>query len=133
MPFSPVPHDRHFTIAARIRSVRYAARGVAEMFLSQHNAWVHAAATLLVICAGLLLGVTAHDWCWLIMAIIAVWTAEAFNTALEFLCDLVSPELHPLVAKAKDLAAAAVLLSAFGAMCVGIIVLGPYLLQGFQR
>jgi diacylglycerol kinase (ATP) len=56
-----------------------------------------------------------------------VWTAEALNTAFEFLCDVASPEFHPLIQKAKDVAAAAVLLSAAGAVIIGLLVFVPHL------
>jgi diacylglycerol kinase (ATP) len=59
----------------------------------------------------------------------AVWTAEALNTALEFLADVASPEFHPLVGKAKDVAAGGVLISAIGSVGIGLLVLGPYVLD----
>ena len=116
------------TFTGRLRSVRFALRGISLMLRTQHNAWIHAAATLAVIAAGLLLGVTAAEWCWLVLAIVAVWTAEALNTALELLADVASPEFHPLVEQAKDVAAGAVLIAALGAVAIGVLVLGPYLL-----
>lgn len=58
----------------------------------------------------------------------AVWTAEALNTAFEFLTDVASPEFHPLAGKAKDVAAGAVLISAIGSVIIGLIILGPYVL-----
>ena len=58
-----------------------------------------------------------------------VWTAEALNTAIEFLVDLASPELHPLAAKAKDVAAGAVLVAAIGSLVVGVLVFGPHVLK----
>ena len=63
------------------------------------------------------------------LAIVAVWTAEALNTAFEALCDVTSPGFHPLVERAKDVAAGAVLICAIGAVIVGGIVFGPHLLQ----
>jgi diacylglycerol kinase (ATP) len=98
------------------------------MLRSQHNAWVHAVATIGVVALGLLLGVTAAEWCVLVLALMAVWTAEALNTALELLADAASPDFHPLVAKAKDVAAGAVLLSAVGSVVIGLLILGPPLL-----
>jgi diacylglycerol kinase (ATP) len=68
------------------------------------------------------------EWCWIVLAIMSVWTAEALNTAFEFLADVASPEFHPLVQQAKDVAAGAVLLSAIGAAVIGLLVLGPPLL-----
>ena len=99
------------------------------MLLSQHNAWIHAAATVVVTAAGLTLQLPRSEWYALILAIVAVWTAEALNTAFEFLCDVASPEFHPLVEKAKDVAAGAVLLTALGATLIGILVFAPYVLQ----
>jgi len=64
----------------------------------------------------------------LVLAIVLVWVAEALNTAFEFLCDVASPEFHPIVKKSKDVAAGAVLFSALGAVIVGIIVFYPYVL-----
>jgi diacylglycerol kinase (ATP) len=58
----------------------------------------------------------------------SVWTAEALNTALEFLADAASPEFHPLVGHAKDVAAGAVLISAAGAVVIGLLVLGPHVI-----
>jgi diacylglycerol kinase (ATP) len=101
---------------------------VAELVSSQHNAWIHAAATLVVVGLGLVLGVSRLEWALLALAIGAVWTAEGLNTALEWLCDVASPDHHPLVGKAKDVAAASVLLAAAASALVGILVLGPPLL-----
>lgn len=118
-----------FTFKGRVRSVRYAIVGIRDMIVSQHNAWVHAVATAAVVCAGLLLGVSPIEWCILILAISSVWVAEALNTAFELLCDVASPEFHPLVRKAKDIAAGAVLLSAIGAAAIGLVIFLPYLAQ----
>lgn len=110
----------------RIRSFKYALRGLGVMLKSQKNAWIHALATVVVYCAGIYFSIKATEWCWLILAITGVWTAEALNTALEFLTDIASPGFHPLAAKAKDVAAGAVLITAIGSVIIGTIVLGPY-------
>jgi len=103
------------------------------MLRTQHNAWIHAVATLLVILAGLYFSVGPGEWCWLVLAMMAVWTAEALNTALELLADVASPEFHPLVAQAKDVAAGAVLLSALGSVAIGVFILGPPLMRWLQE
>ena len=102
------------------------------MLLSQHNAWIHAALTMVVVGAGIVAGVSRLEWCALVLSIVAVWTAEALNTAFEFLCDVASPEFHPLVEKAKDVAAGAVLTSAVGAAVIGPLVFVPYLLEALD-
>jgi diacylglycerol kinase (ATP) len=117
---------RKFSVAARARSFFFAARGIKTMFVSQHNAWIHAVATVLVITLGLVAGLTRLEWFVMVLAIVAVWMAESINTAFEFLCDVTSPEFHPLVEKAKDVAAGAVLLTAIGATAIGALVFVPY-------
>ena len=101
------------------------------MIRCQHNAWIHAAATLVVLIAAFLFRVSMGDWCWIILAVSIVWTAEALNTAFEFLADAASPEFHPLVRDAKDVAAGAVLLTAVAAAVIGAIIFSPYLQKWF--
>ena len=116
------------SLGARIESFRHAIRGVGELVATQRSAWIHAAATLGVCALASLLGVSAGEWLAIVLAIAAVWSSEAMNTAFESLCDVVSPDRHPQVRRAKDVAAASVLLSATGAATVGAIVFGPRLL-----
>ncbi len=122
---SGIPEANGFSVAARVRSFGHALRGIAVMLASQHNAWIHGVATIAVCVLGAALGVSLLGWCALILALVAVWTAEALNTAFELLCDVAAPEFHPLVEKAKNVAAGAVLITAIGAAGVGLLVLGP--------
>ena len=120
-----------FSVGGRIRSLMYGFRGLRFLFVSQKNAWIHAAATVGVIAAGVYFGLTAAQWGLVVLAITAVWTAEAFNTAFELLADAVSPDFHPLVGKAKDVAAGAVLIAALGSIGIGVIVFAPHILDAF--
>ena len=120
------PETATFQFTGRLRSARHAVAGIVRMIRCQHNAWLHAAATLLALAAACVLRISAGDWCWIILAISMVWTAEALNTAFEFLADAASPEFHPLVRDAKDVAAGAVLITAVGALVIGGIVFWPY-------
>jgi diacylglycerol kinase (ATP) len=126
-------HNGSFTIDGRLKSVRCAFRGLVLMLRSQHNAWLHAFASICVLVVGGLCGLSGNEWCWIILAIMAVWTAEALNTALELLADVASPEFHPLVRMAKDVAAGGVLISAIGSVVIGLFVLGPPLLDLLRR
>lgn len=119
-----------FSPAARLRSFAHAGRGIRTLLVSQHNAWIHASATLAVVILGALFGISRLEWMALILATVSVWTAEAINTAFEFLCDVASPEFHPLVEKAKDVAAGAVLICAIGAAATGFLVFVPALFAG---
>ena len=126
-----VQKEKAFRIGARLRSFRYAFAGIATLARTQHNAWIHAAATAAVIGAGFFFGVTVSEWCALILAMAAVWGAEALNTAFEFLADVASPGFHPVVKKAKDVAAGAVLITAVGAAVIGAIIFIPYISRFF--
>jgi diacylglycerol kinase (ATP) len=121
------PLTRPFQFSGRVRSFRHALRGALRMLRCQHNAWIHAAATVVVVGAGFWFQVSRADWCWIVLAISIVWTAEALNTAFEFLADAASPDFHPLVRDAKDVAAGAVLITAVAAFLIGAIIFWPYL------
>jgi diacylglycerol kinase (ATP) len=121
--------NQRFSLTGRVQSFRHAMRGITLMLKSQHNAWIHATASVIILLAAALFGLSPGEWCWLVIAIMAVWTAEALNTALEFLANVTSPEFHPLVEKAKDVAAGAVLISATGSVVIAVLILGPYVLH----
>jgi diacylglycerol kinase (ATP) len=112
-----------------MKRFEYALTGILVMLKSQQSAWIHGLATVLVCFAGFYFGISRTDWCWIVLAIMAVWTAEALNTAFEFLADATSPTFHPLVGKAKDVAAGAVLITAIGSAVIGLLILGPYFLN----
>jgi diacylglycerol kinase (ATP) len=119
------------TFDGRIRSIAFALRGIRIMLASQRNAWIHAAATVVVGVTGLVLGLSWAE-CWIVLAVVAVWTAEVLNTAFEFLTDVASPSFHPIAGKANDVAAGAVLLAAIGAVIIGALVFGPRFLALLQ-
>jgi diacylglycerol kinase (ATP) len=122
----------HTFVLARCRSVGYAVAGIAHLVRMQRNAGVHLAATVTVIAAAAMMRVSAAEWCWLVVAVGAVWVAEALNTAVELLADAVLPRppSHPLVGRAKDVAAGGVLLAAAMAAAIGACVIGPHLFSG---
>jgi diacylglycerol kinase (ATP) len=122
-----------FSVSARLRSFVHAGRGIRTLLVSQHNARIHAVATAAVIAAGFAAGVSRLEWVALVVAIVSVWTAECLNTAFELVCDVASPEFHPLVRCAKDIAAAAVLICSAGAAVTGVVILGPHALTLVSR
>lgn len=119
--------NKSFNIGDRILSFGFAFQGLITFFKTQHNAWIHLLATIVVITLGFVLKVNRVEWCWLIISIGFVFAAEMFNTAIEFLTDLVSPQFHPLAKKVKDVAAGAVLIAALSAVAIGLIVFLPKL------
>ena len=123
------PHVAHLGWwSGRLRSFGYAFRGLAICFRTQANARIHAVATVVAVVLGFALKLAAWEWCAVVLSIASVWVAECFNTAMESLVDLVSPERQPLAGRIKDLAAGAVLAAAIGAAIVGAIIFVPKLL-----
>jgi diacylglycerol kinase (ATP) len=122
-----INETKRFSVANRLQSFRYAARGLGRLCSTQHSAWLHAFATIAVVLAGIALQVSIADWCWLVLAISLVWMAEAFNTALESLANAISPNYHPLIRDAKDMSAGAVLIAALAAAIIGSLVFWPQL------
>ena len=119
---------RPFEFTGRIRSFRYAIAGILRMIRCQHNAWIHLVVTVAVVAAGLFFQLSRAEWCWIVLTIAIVWTAEALNTAFEFLADATAPSFHPIVRDAKDVAAGAVFVSAIAATIIGLIVFWPHLM-----
>src|SRR5437763_10612344 len=103
---------RPFQFTGRIRSFRYAIAGIIRMVRCQHNAWIHAIATGVVITAGFFFQLSGSEWCWIVLAASTVWTAVALNTEFEFLVDATSANFHTVVRNAKDVAAGQVLITA---------------------
>lgn len=90
-------------------------------------------ATVTVITLAFWLNLPLRDWAVLLITIAMVWTAEFLNTALEIVVDLASPKLHPLAKAGKDVGAAAVLIAAATSVVIGILLLGPPLVNKLNQ
>ena len=126
--------DKPFSIVDRAGSFRHALRGLFDIIRTEHNAWVHAVFTVLILLLSWWLEVSFIQFALLVLAIVSVWVAEAFNTVVEILVDIVSPSFSESAKRAKDIGAAAVLIAAIGAIILGSVILGPLLyekLKGF--
>ena len=106
------------------RSFRCAGRGLSRAFLRERNLRIQAGIGALVVGAGLTLGLSANEWALVLLTIAAVIGAEMFNSAIEAIVDLVSPENDELASLAKDIAAGATLVVAVASALVGIFVFG---------
>jgi diacylglycerol kinase len=118
-------NNKPFRINDRVKSIGFAIQGIVTFFKTQHNVWIHLFAAVVVIISGFFFKINNNDWCWLILAIALVLITEMLNTAIEFLSDKVSPEIHPQIKKVKDVAAGAVLIAAIAAMTIGGIIFLP--------
>lgn len=104
-------------------------RGIFILITREPHARVHAVIALAVIAAGAYFQVNATEWVMLLFAIAMVIAAEAWNTALEKLSDVVQPAQDTRIRDIKDIAAGAVLLSAIAAVVIGSIIFIPYLIR----
>ena len=116
----------------RGRSFVYPWQGIVSLFGNEPNARIHLCVALLVVAAGFFFNISASEWCLVTLCIGGVFMAEAFNTAIEKLCDKVSPQTDSLIKIAKDVAAGAVLLFVFAAVTVGLIVFLPKIIVFFS-
>lgn len=115
----------------QLRSFGYAWKGIRCCVGKEQNLSFHLIATVLTVMAGFLLDIARTDWMIVILCIGVVIAAELFNTAIEKLVDLVSPQQHPVAGQVKDIAAGAVLVCAATAAIIGLIVFIPYLTRFF--
>ena len=121
--FSPL------TSASRLHSLTYAIAGWLYMLRRQKNMRIQAAATIIVLGQALWLQLDATSWAILILTITVVWMAEFVNAAVEAAVNLASPEIHPMAKVGKDVAAAAVLLGVTASILIGLLLLGPPLVD----
>lgn len=110
----------------KLKSFYYAFKGIADLLSGRHpNAMIHLLAVFVVTALGFWLGLSAIEWCIIVLCFALVLALEAVNSAIEYIVDLVSPDYHLLAGKAKDIAAGAVLLAAIGAVIIAAIIFLP--------
>ncbi len=116
-----------FTLRKRLRSFAYAFNGIRLLIQNEPNAWIHCAAAISAVALGFVLQISRLEWITIVVVIGMVLAAEAVNSSIEALADLVSPEYNEAIKRTKDLAAGAVLLVAIAAAVVGCIIFIPKL------
>lgn len=114
-----------FSIKKRLQSFVYAFAGLKTLFKEEHNARIHAVVAVVVIVLGLLFHISAMEWLAVLLCIALVFSLELINSAIENLADYTSPDKNDFIRRAKDMAAAAVLVSAMVSVVVGIIIFLP--------
>lgn len=112
----------------RLKSFRFAIHGLVFLLKQEPNAWIHLLITLTAIGLAILLNINKTEWILIVITIGLVFSAEVFNSAVERLVDMISPEQNPQAGVIKDLSAGAVLITAIAAFVVGLIVFIPKLL-----
>ena len=124
-------NEDKFSFKKRAKSFRYAFQGISMLFKGEHKARIHAGVAVLVIAASIFFSISTYEWIAVLLCIGGVFAAEAFNSAIEALADMVSSEYHPLIKRCKDMAAGAVLLFVMAVVVVGLIIFLPKLIALF--
>lgn len=123
------PKERKmFSLVSRAKSFTHAGRGILIFLKTTHNAWIQIVIFILAVIFGFYFNITNSEWIMLVFAGGFVLVSEAFNTAIEIDINLTSPEYHPYARDTKDVAAAAVLISACVAVVVGILIFSHYVI-----
>jgi diacylglycerol kinase len=125
-------HTGSFSLAQRLKSFRYAFRGIVTLLKHEHNARIHLFLLIIVIIAGVLLRLTETKWLAILFVTGLVFISECFNTAIEYLSDQITGEENENIRKAKDVAAAGVLIAAAISVVTGIIIFLPELVRLFR-
>lgn len=120
---------KEFRLTERLKSFRAAFNGIADLLIHEHNARIQLFILILVIIAGILLRISETEWLAILFVSGLVFASECFNTAVEYLSDLITDEQDENVRKAKDVAAAGVLISAAVSVVAGLIIFIPEILK----
>ncbi|MFK5857392.1 MAG: diacylglycerol kinase family protein [Bacteroidota bacterium] len=118
-----------FSITHRLKSFIYAFYGLRHTLLTQHNFIIHIVLAIAAIVLGFYLNINSMEWVAIIIVIGLVLSAEVFNTAIEELVNLVSPQKNKKAGIIKDVAAGAVLIIAMAALITGIIIFIPKIID----
>lgn len=103
----------------------HAWNGLKLFFRNDRNGKIHLLAAVATVIAGMVLGLSATEWCIVLLCNAIVISFEMINHALEHLCNTVHADLHPLIKTTKDVAAAAVLCSAIISAVIGLVIFLP--------
>ncbi len=103
----------------------FAFQGLSVLIKSERNFKFHLFAFLCVSIAGFYFQIEKTEWLAILIISSIILTAEAINSAIEKLCNHLHPEIHPSIKSVKDIAAAAVLLSAISAIVIAGIIFLP--------
>lgn len=118
-----------FSLKRLIRSFRYASRGLVRVFREEQSFRVQTTAGLLVLILALIFHVKIWEAVALLLVIMMVLVLELINSVFERVVDVLKPRMHPYVETVKDIMAAVVLISSVGAILIGFLILGPYVLD----
>jgi diacylglycerol kinase len=118
-------NKKKFSLKSRFGSLRFALNGLVSMFKFEHNSRIYLLAAVTAIVMGIFMKLDHYEWSLLVIVIGLVFLSELLNSSLESLSDIIDPEWNEIIMKAKDYAAAAVLISALIAIITGGLIFIP--------
>ena len=111
------------------KSAGFAIHGVKVFFKSERNGRIQALIAAFIFLGGLLFSISKTDWLVIILFTSLVISLEMLNSALEKLCDHISPDWHPQIKVIKDMAAGAVLWSSIMSIIAGLCIFIPKIIE----
>jgi diacylglycerol kinase (ATP) len=123
------PDSEKFSFGSRLRSFKSAFSGLKQILRHEHNFRIHLSFLIIVIVGGIYFRITTGEWIAVAIVSALVLAAECFNSAIEYLADIVSPDTNPMIKKVKDSAAAGVLIVAIIAFITGLIIFIPEIIE----
>ena len=120
-----------FTIQKRLLSFKYAFNGIAYLYKTQPNLWIHTVVMFVALGLNIVLKISLTEWAIILIVMAMVLVGEIFNTAIELIVDFISPEYNKKAGIIKDVAAGGVLLTVFVAVIVGFLIYLPKIINLF--
>jgi diacylglycerol kinase (ATP) len=124
---------KNFSLTERLNSFRDAFHGIRALLTYEHNARIHLFILVIVIIAGFVLRISGTDWMAILFVTGLVFVSECFNTSIEYLSDLITGEKNENIRRAKDVAAAGVMIAATISVVTGLIVFIPEICRLIRR
>ncbi len=112
-----------------VRSFKAAFEGIASTYKKEQNIKIHTIISLIVVLGGFIFKINYIEWLVCLVLIGFVMMAEFFNTSIEYVVDLASPDIHPLAKAAKDTASAGVLMMAIISALIGCVIFIPKIIE----
>jgi diacylglycerol kinase len=121
-------NNQHYPL---IKSIRFALSGIINVIKFERNIKIEIGIGFIAVILGLVIGITKTEWLAMILIISAILSAEAFNSAIESICNLLVDKLHLGYEETKairNIAAAAPLILSIASLIIGLVIFLPYFL-----
>ena len=108
-----------------LKALKNSLNGIKNVYAGEKNIRIQTVFAILVIIAGIFLKISLIEWALVFTAIFIVFISEFFNTAIEKVVDMIDENYNEKAKIAKDIAAAAVSISAIFSVIIGVCIFLP--------